>query len=58
MPTCVEQFHAALPTVDWDFPGILSDLIGDLIWSDKPIEVKIFSTDLNFLTRKPRTSKS
>ena len=44
-----EKFHAALPTVDWDFPGILSDLIGDLIWSDKPIEVKIFSNDLNFL---------
>src|SRR5438034_9905056 len=47
-----EQFHAALPTVEWDFPGILSDLIGDLIWSDKPIEVKIFSTDLNFLADK------
>src|SRR6266403_1131099 len=47
-----EKFHAALPTVDWDFPGILSDLIGDLIWSDKPIEVKIFSTNLNFLADK------
>jgi len=45
-----EQFHAALPTIDWDFPGILSDLIGDLIWSDKPIEIKIFSNDLNYLT--------
>ncbi len=44
-----EKFHAALPTVEWDFPGILSDLIGDLIWSDKPIEVKIFSNDLKFL---------
>jgi CzcA family heavy metal efflux pump len=47
-----EKFHAALPTVEWDFPGILSDLIGDLIWSDKPIEVKIFSNDLEFLTDK------
>jgi CzcA family heavy metal efflux pump len=47
-----KKFHEALPRVDWDFPGILSDLIGDLIWSDKPIEVKIFSNDLNFLTRK------
>lgn len=47
-----EQFHAALPRIDWDFPGILSDLIGDLIWSDKPIEVKIFSPDLKFLARK------
>ena len=47
-----EQFRAALPAIDWDFPGILSDLIGDLIWSDKPIEVKIFSTDLKFLIEK------
>jgi len=45
-----EQFHSALPTIDWDFPGILSDLIGDLIWSDKPIEVKIFSNDPEYLT--------
>ena len=44
-----DQFRAALPRIDWDFPGILSDLIGDLIWSDKPIEVKIFSNDLKFL---------
>ena len=49
-----EKFHAALPAIDWDFPGILSDLIGDLIWSDKPIEVKIFSTDLNFLIKKAK----
>ena len=47
-----QKFRAALPRVDWDFPGILSDLIGDLIWSDKPIEVKVFSTDLKFLAAK------
>jgi CzcA family heavy metal efflux pump len=47
-----QKFHAALPDIDWDFPGILSDLIGDLIWSDKPIEVKIFSNDLKFLAEK------
>jgi CzcA family heavy metal efflux pump len=47
-----QKFHAALPLVDWEFPGILTDLIGDLIWSDRPIEIKIFSTDLNFLSEK------
>src|SRR5438067_10907221 len=47
-----EQFHAVLPTVEWDFPGILSDLLGDLIWSDKPIAVKIFSTDVKLLAAK------
>jgi CzcA family heavy metal efflux pump len=46
------QFHQALPGIEWDFPGILSDLVGDLTWSPKPIEIKIFSTDLNFLKEK------
>lgn len=46
------RFHAAVPGVQWDFPGILSDLIGDLTWSPKPIEVKLFSSDLEFLKRK------
>ena len=47
-----EKFHTAVPGVDWDFPGILSDLVGDLTWSPKPIEVKIFSNDIGFLKRK------
>lgn len=46
------KFHTAVPGVQWDFPGILSDLIGDLTWSPKPIEVKLFSSDLDFLIRK------
>jgi CzcA family heavy metal efflux pump len=46
------RFQAALPDIDWEFPGILSDLIGDLIWVPQPIEVKLFSTDLSFLTKK------
>lgn len=46
------KFHAAVPGVEWDFPGILSDLIGDLTWSPKPIEVKLFSSDLEFLKQK------
>jgi CzcA family heavy metal efflux pump len=46
------KFHVAVPGVDWDFPGILSDLVGDLTWSPKPIEIKLFSTDVEFLKAK------
>src|SRR6185369_90556 len=38
------KFNAAVPALEWEFPGILGDLIGDLTWSPKPIEVKLFST--------------
>ena len=47
-----KRLRATLPGIEWDFPGILSDLIGDLTWSPKPIEVKLFSNDVSFLTRK------
>jgi multidrug efflux pump subunit AcrB len=46
------KFHVAVPGVEWDFPGILSDLIGDLTSSPKPIEVKLFSTDAELLKRR------
>ena len=46
------KFNAALPDIDWEFPGILTDLIGDLTWSPSPIEVKLFSTDIEFLKKK------
>ena len=46
------KFNTALPDIEWEFPGILGDLIGDLTWSPKPIEVKLFSTDIEFLKRK------
>lgn len=46
------KFQAALPGIEWAFPGILTDLIGDLTWSPQPIEVKLFSTDVEFLKRK------
>jgi CzcA family heavy metal efflux pump len=46
------KFLVALPGIEWEFPGILSDLVGDLIWSPEPIEVKLFSTDTEFLKRK------
>ena len=30
------RFNAALPGVNWEFPGVLSDLIGDLTWAPQP----------------------
>jgi CzcA family heavy metal efflux pump len=46
------RFQTAAPGIEWEFPGILGDLIGDLIWAPQPIEVKLFSTDIDFLKRK------
>jgi len=46
------KFQSAVPALEWEFPGILSDLIGDLTWTPQPIEVKLFSTDLAFLQKK------
>ncbi|HUV66399.1 MAG TPA: efflux RND transporter permease subunit [Sedimentisphaerales bacterium] len=46
------RFNVAVPSLQWEFPGILSDLIGDLMWAPKPIEVKLFSTDIEFLKRE------
>jgi CzcA family heavy metal efflux pump len=46
------KFQVALPGLEWEFPGILSDLIGDLTWAPQPIEVKLFSTDVEFLKKK------
>ena len=41
-----------LPDIEWEFPGILSDLIGDMTSEPEPIEVKLFSTDIEFLKTK------
>src|SRR5205823_9177466 len=46
------KFKSALPGLEWEFTVILSDLIGDLTWSPQPIEIKLFSTDLDFLKSK------
>jgi CzcA family heavy metal efflux pump len=43
------RFAVALPGVQWDFPGILGDLIGDLMWAPEPIEIKFYSTDADTL---------
>src|SRR5205807_9802870 len=46
------KFNATLPDIEWEFPGILGDLIGDLTSEPQPIEVKLFSTDIEFLKKK------
>lgn len=53
-----QRFNAAVPGLQWEFPGILGDLIGDLMWAPSPIEVKLFSTDIEFLKEKaPQVEK-
>ena len=47
-----DKIHQAEPALHTDFPGVLSDLIGDLTWSPKPCEIKIFSTDTELLKKK------
>ena len=47
-----KKLNAHIPGAKWEFPGILSDLIGDLMWAPQPIEVKLFSTDIAFLEKK------
>jgi len=46
------KLNAALPDIIWEFPGILADLIGDLMYAPQPIEVKIFSTDAAYLKER------
>ncbi len=46
------KFNAALPGIEWEFPGILSDLLGDLTEAPDPVEVKLFSNDTEWLMRK------
>ncbi len=47
-----DKFNTALPGVEWELPGILGDLLGDLSESPKPIEIKLFSTDTAWLMKK------
>lgn len=47
-----EKIEATEPVLKVEMPGILGDLIGDLTWSPKPIEIKIFSTDTALLKQQ------
>jgi CzcA family heavy metal efflux pump len=42
-------FNEQFPAIRWDFPGILTDVIGDLQMTPNPVEIKLFSTDLKWL---------
>jgi len=48
------RLNTALPLIHWEFPGILTDLIGDLIWEDDPIEVRVISPDPATLIARAR----
>ena len=52
------KINQSQPQIDWDLHGMLGDLIGDLVKSPKPIEIKLFSTDLDFLKRTAPYVKS
>ena len=43
------EFTERFPMVRWEFPGILTDVIGDLQLTPDPIEIKLFSPDLKWL---------
>ena len=47
-----KQVAITQPHIEWEFPGILADLIGDLTSSPEPVEIKLFSPDLDFLKKK------
>lgn len=49
-----EKIEAAEPTLKIELAGILGDLIGDLTWSPKPIEIKVFGTDVALLKDKAK----
>ncbi len=42
-------YNEQFPAFRWDFPGILTDVIGDLQMTPNPVEIKIFSPDLKWL---------
>jgi CzcA family heavy metal efflux pump len=44
-----QKFSERFPMVRWDFPGILTDVVGDLQMTPDPIEIKLFSPDLKWL---------
>jgi CzcA family heavy metal efflux pump len=46
------EIEKSEPSLEVEFVGILSDLIGDLVSSPEPIEIKIFSEDTKALDAK------
>ncbi|HEX3581319.1 MAG TPA: efflux RND transporter permease subunit [Thermoanaerobaculia bacterium] len=46
-----KKIESAEPALRVEFPGILSDLIGDLVSSPSPVEIRLFSEDSAALKR-------
>ena len=44
------DFDQRFPMMNWDFHGYLDDLIGDLQMAPDPIQIKLFSPDMAWLT--------
>ncbi len=44
-------FNEQFPAFHWEFPGILTDVIGDLQMAPEPVEIKLFSPDLKWLQK-------
>ncbi|HEY5298897.1 MAG TPA: efflux RND transporter permease subunit [Verrucomicrobiae bacterium] len=42
-------YNEQFPAFRWDFPGILTDVVGDLQMTPDPVEIKLFSPDLKWL---------
>ena len=47
--TLRHTYNEQFPAFRWEFPGILTDVIGDLQLTPNPVEIKLFSPDLNWL---------
>jgi CzcA family heavy metal efflux pump len=45
------DFDQRFPMMNWDFHGYLDDLIGDLQMAPTPIEIKLFSPDMEWLQK-------
>jgi CzcA family heavy metal efflux pump len=52
------EIEKSEPALEVEFVGILSDLIGDLVSSPEPIEIKIFSEDTRALDAKAEEVES
>jgi CzcA family heavy metal efflux pump len=45
------EFAERFPMMRFEFPGILSDVVGDLQLTPDPIEIKLFSPDMKWLAQ-------
>ncbi|HEY1662303.1 MAG TPA: efflux RND transporter permease subunit [Verrucomicrobiae bacterium] len=44
-----QDYNRRFPMMNWDFHGYLDDLIGDLQMAPDPIQIKLFSPDMDWL---------